>query len=382
MAARKRPRICLPRRPTDFVSRLDPKATNVLMLGETAYRLNGFVELTLGGAPKRLKGSLWNANIVGERVGKASKGSPKRVHLRLVAGRTAALALNPETGRGETRLALELTYDELSRSRETIQDSHRDAPARPAPARAEVSASISYDLRRGGFSVSASGMAASLPPFTANAMPVALVLACLCDTKIPCLDVCVSVKVRFAGGSLALTTSQLGKIFAKLNKTWACEPPGQCCIKFTVSEHRIAPGLPAGLAIGPSVDAAWRAVSGTMRSARCFNLYFIERMTGRTATGATVESGADSAAIVGTAGRTTDSIAETVNHEMGHALGLSLGAADDAEGVTGHSTRPENVMAGPSATARTKLNEKQCKRSRSSTWARWSDRKCVMAPLE
>jgi hypothetical protein len=395
MASRGRRKICLPRFPRDYHSRLVGK-NNLLTVSlegrDAVYALDGFLEMTLNrGKTKRgvgISASVWTVNVAG-RLKSGPKKAPKRLHLRLAGKGTGAIAIDARSGFGEGLVPVEITYDELIASRK-----HRLAPAGHVPLRllpvtADLTVSVHYDLERGGFRLSAAAMLADFPPLSTSPVAAGIILACLCDPSTPCLNVCLSVKVRKAppvGGGAAVpvvTRAQVDAALAGVNRLWACEPPGQCCVRFSIAQFIEDPALGAHLTIA-GLDAAWRNAVSRNRHGTCFDVYFINTMGGLTNDGATVYTGANSGTVLATTGITPARMIENISHELGHALGLANGPATplDPDGVDTHSDKPGNIMSGTGAVGTT-LNEKQCKKARGSAWARvpTPPRDCTIAPL-
>ncbi len=388
----RRPRICLPRYPAKYTSTVKPDGNNSLTLAPSgfpsvSYALKGWVEHSFeppreGDPPHTVRLSLLNVNLTGTQRNELCTNAPNSVHISLATGTTPCGTLDLITGRACLTVPIELEYTELERDRHHVRKPAKGHLPSIIPLQSTLSVAISYDIKAGGFTTAATGNLRELPPFTNTSVPVAFLLACPCDSKSYCLEVCLSIKVATQiNGTPILTTQEVEDLVKRINDIWDCDPPAQCCIRFTIDEilAPMKPAIPRSVIYkAPGFKDFYRVLKMN-RSSKCYNVYFVSRMTG--ALGAT-GFGSDSGSIIRTQGRTQADSASTFSHEMGHAMGLAQGSTDEPDGVTGHSTKGDNVMGTLTGAARIKLNKKQCDKARSSSLAKKTDKECTPNPNE
>lgn len=123
---------------------------------------------------------------------------------------------------------------------------------------------------------------------------------------------------------------------------------------------------------------------------KCYNIYLVDVITvpagetgmlGQTGHGKDANGKDRTGTIVETSGCSDFKIADTLAHELGHGMGLRQGSGQDADGVTGHSTKPNNLMA-LIGNGRHELNAKQCAAARKRGLLMDTKGRCNEAPDE
>jgi hypothetical protein len=216
-------------------------------------------------------------------------------------------------------------------------------------------------------------------------------LCCEVDNAARCRSLCLRIWVgNDSNRKPILNQERIDGIVAEANRIWGCNG-GQCCISFSVSGKPCHPGVVGDeitLRKGEKLDEA--TLIGNFqrnhghRDRRCHDVYFLRSITtgggmiaeyhalgitmGGVPTGSVIQSLDPSTG----AGYSTEALGSTLAHELGHAMGVATAPILDAEGVTGHSNKEDNLMreaADPDESAdqiraKTKLNKKQCDRAR------------------
>jgi hypothetical protein len=212
-----------------------------------------------------------------------------------------------------------------------------------------------------------------------------------------CREVCLHVVVRVSDSVPVVSKAKVKEIVDEVNKLWGC--PGQCCIRFRLDGDPLeSRDLPYSVEWEEKKQDAthWSLnkllAEAKWRDADCYNLYFVNavRHGGLGVTKYKPDAGSVvSARDKGGDDRSTADLGVTVSHELGHALGLARDSDnEDPNGVTGHSTKPDNVMgsgfnkATNKAVAQSKLNSKQCQEARKSPLAKVTKVKCECSPKE
>ena len=208
---------------------------------------------------------------------------------------------------------------------------------------------------------------------------------------------CLDIKVAPDDHDKAIISdANVKDLIKRVNRIWGCGVPGQCCIRLNVRRIVVPlkPRLHQAVLLRPWKESGdFKEVMKLDRAPapKCYNLYIVRQIIGPSGQrGIDGQTGyADDAAgepldgsivTTGDGGYTDDRIASIIGHELGHAMDLAPGEADDPDGVTGHSTKGTNLMSP--AVAGKQLNAKQCEKARKSQWVTSTKSRCNPAPDE
>jgi hypothetical protein len=369
------------------VSTLSVRRSNGAAGGPTRpYSASGWLELRY--QPRgsgRGTFSVTLLNITGELV-TTTESLPSTVH---IASREPGSSSHPvANGRAHGTLSIpaSITYPELTRD---DVKKIRALPGYVPPIASALSVSFQLDLGKRTLRLGGAALLEALPPVVPARVIVFADITCTLAPLEYCKTMCLDIKVgKDDKGQPSYTEQQIKDIVKKVNNIWGCTLKGQCCIQLKVK--RIAP--PNASIKAKLVTKLWEESAdlkdtvGIDRSSdpKCYNLYFVHD-AGQPLQAGQTKYGDLSGSVIGHVTATganydDDTIALFTGHELGHALGLAPNKADDPEGVTGHSTKKNNVMGGSGLGK--ELNAKQCKAARKSGWLIVTESRCNPGPWE
>jgi hypothetical protein len=395
----KGPGICLPEFPKEYYSRLNGERNNTfILMGEGStrhiYQLGGWIKHALIGTEEREAEKkraiqevglvIRHVNIRGRLISENSQSAPKRIHLRMKRGAQPTGTIDLKTGQATLKIPLELEYPELSRDPKRLIKSKGMMPY-TKPLQTDFMVGVHYNLKKGGFTATGTGTFDSLTPYGKGLFPAVVILACLCDSKTYCHEMCLSIKVgSHANGNPILSRTEIDELINRINTIWGCAT-GQCCINFVLGEviTPMIPPLPGSVTIDESdYSQQHKDLIQMYRSSECYNIYIVNSIPGTIAgtTGYNDHSGIIIERSAWAAGMAE--MGPALAHELGHALGLGRGTGTDPDGVTAHSSTADNVMRPTGNAANVKLNAKQCEEAQDSGFVKKTSNECTVSPLE
>lgn len=364
------------------------------------YELSGWLELDYvphkgGGGSFSVK--LMNLSGICVSEGQPA-GLPRFIHATLSAPQEAPRPIAKGQSRGTLQLALAVDYPELGAIPAHLGDPSSHGLPSILPIMSTLELTYVLDISKRTFRASGVAPLPECPPLSKSLTPLFFDITCTIAEETACKQVCLDIKLApldvFDSATL-LNTEGVEDIIREVNRIWGCGVPGQCCIRFKI-DRIIVPLKPALKRVvllehGDCSDDFMETVNiDRARDPKCYNLYFVDEITvpageagigGQTAYGKDADGRERSGSIV-RSDESNASTARTVAHELGHAMGLAAGAANDPAGVTGHTANPDNLMANVTPPGLNRLNAAQCAEARKSALLTDTQSRCNLAPDE
>jgi hypothetical protein len=294
---------------------------------------------------------------------------------------------------GEVTLPLQTRYAELSAVEEQLRPGTSDTGPAVLPLLSPFMAN--YEVNAGRKELVFTGITTyrDLPPFGHDAASVHWQIIAPYRPWDFCKELCLHIKVAPNEDSdvPVISSDKVARIIRKANAIWGCSKKAQCCIRLRIEQTVIAvdPKLPFTVRTDRQKQTDdVKKVLDTDRSEHCYNLYFIDELvvpSGQEKMKGQTWSTEPTGSIVQVDRMSEDDLVDLTAHELGHALGLGLNPGEESDGVTKHSSKPDNVMQPslPEPGKRyDKLNAKQCAEAQKSLLLELTFAKCFAKPRE